>query len=107
MIVKNIASTAVFRANNMAKTDLVAGEHIFAGLNCFEVGQEHQLHTHEGQDKLYLVLEGNGVVTVRDQSSRVDPGDLVLAKSNEPHALRNPGPDRLVVMAVMAPPPRR
>ncbi len=105
MIVRSIASRAEFRADKMAKADLLAAKNLFAGLNCFEPGQEHKLHTHPGQDKFYYVLEGEGVVTVGQQSEHVYPGDLVLAKSDEPHALKNSGPERLVVMAIMAPPP--
>ena len=106
MIVRSIASQAVFRAEKMGKADVLSSEHVFAGLNCFEPGQEHRLHTHPGQDKLYLVLEGRGDVTVNDTVERIGVGDLVLARSGEPHALANPGPDRLIVMAIMAPPPR-
>ena len=105
MIVTDAASRAVFRADKMGKADLAASEHLFAGLNSFEPGQEHQLHTHEGQDKLYFVLAGEGSVRVGQTESRIRAGDLVLARSGEEHALSNPGPDRLVVMVVMAPPP--
>lgn len=107
MIIKKIASTAAFGPDKMVKIDLLSAEFIFAGLNCFEAGQQHTLHTHAGQDKLYLVLEGSGLVTVGDETNSIEPGDLVLAKSEEPHALRNPGPERLVVMAIMGPPPRK
>lgn len=107
MLIRNAASKAEFRTEKMGKADLVSAKNLFAGLNSFEPGQEHALHTHPGQDKLYYVLEGAGDVTVGEETSRIGPGDLVLAKDGEPHALRNPGPERLVVMVVMAPPPRR
>ncbi|MYA81028.1 MAG: cupin domain-containing protein [Acidobacteriia bacterium] len=107
MIVTNAAARAVFRAGKMGKADLASSEHLFSGLNSFEPGQEHQLHTHPGQDKIYFVLEGQGDVTVGSDSSRIEAGDLVLARSGEAHALRNPGPERLIVMVVMAPPPRK
>ena len=107
MVIENVAARAVFRAEKMGKADLVSSEHLFAGLNSFEPGQVHQLHTHAGQDKLYFVLDGEGDVTVGDTTSRIRQGDLVLARSAEEHALRNPGPGRLVVMVVMAPPPRK
>lgn len=107
MIVTNAASRAVFRPDKMAKADLALSGHLFAGLNSFEPGQEHQLHTHAGQDKLYFVLQGQGDVTVGDEETRIKAGDLVLARSGEEHALTNPGPDRLVVMVVMAPPPNK
>lgn len=107
MTIKNAASRAVFRADKMGKADLLAGEQLFAGLNCFEPGQEHALHAHPGQDKLYIVLEGEGEATVGEQTERVAPGDVVLARDGVPHAMSNPGPARLVVMTVMAPPPRK
>ncbi|MDA1315663.1 MAG: cupin domain-containing protein [Acidobacteria bacterium] len=105
MLISNAASKAVFRAEKMGKADLVASEHLFAGLNAFEPGQGHELHTHAGQDKLYYVLEGAGDVTVGEKQSRIGAGDLVLARSGEKHALLNPGPGRLLVMVVMGPPP--
>ena len=52
MIQKNVASLAKFSAEKMGKVDLFRGETMFAGLNCFEPGQEHAPHTHAGQDKL-------------------------------------------------------
>jgi hypothetical protein len=38
----------------MTKSTVVRGDSLFTGLNSFEPGQEHALHTHDGQDKLYL-----------------------------------------------------
>jgi quercetin dioxygenase-like cupin family protein len=105
VIVKNVASQATFRPAKMGKAELLRGDFVFAGLNCFEPGQEHALHTHAGQDKLYYVVEGQGIVLVGDTETAISAGDLVLAKADEPHALRNPGPERLIVMAIMAPPP--
>ena len=105
MIVRGAASRAVFDDAKMGKASLVAGERVFAGLNCFLPGQEHALHAHAGQDKLYFVLEGAGDVTVGETVERAGAGDLVLAREGEPHAIRNPGPDNLVVLTVMAPPP--
>ncbi len=107
MIVRSAASRAEFQPGKMGKVDLLASGNIFAGLNCFEPGQKHSLHSHPGRDKLYYVLKGEGEVTVGAAVERIVPGDLVLAKSNEPHALFNPGPDRLIVMAVIAPPPSK
>ncbi len=106
MVIRNAKDKAVFRPEKMGKADLVRGDNVFAGLNCFEPGQEHQLHAHAGQDKLYYVLKGSGEVTVGDQSETVGPGDLILARADEPHAMANPGPGKLVVMVVMAPPPK-
>jgi mannose-6-phosphate isomerase-like protein (cupin superfamily) len=106
MIVRGIAARAVFSSRKMGKSELLSGNQVFSGLNCFLPGQTHSLHTHAGQDKLYFVLEGRGSVTVGTNTETVRAGDLVLAREGVQHALENPGPDNLVVLAVMAPPPR-
>ena len=107
MIIRDAKTKAVFRAEKMGKADLASTDNLFAGLNCFEPGQEHKLHTHAGQDKLYYILSGTGHVTVGETSDTVGPGDLILARSEVPHAMANPGPEQLVVMVLMAPPPRK
>ena len=107
MVIPHVSSRAVFRPDKMGKADLASADALFAGLNCFEPGQEHALHTHAGQDKLYYIVEGEGDVTVGAETTRVRSGDLVLARAEEPHAMANPGPGRLVVMVVMAPPPAK
>lgn len=107
MILREVVERSVFSERKMAKADLLAGERVFCGLNCFLPGQKHDLHTHAGQDKLYFVLEGCGDVTVGGSTDRVEPGDLILAREGVPHALENTGEEPLVVMAVIAPPPAR
>lgn len=107
MFVSNVASLARFTPAKMGKSTLVQGEFLFAGLNAFEPGQEHAPHTHEGQDKLYLVLEGSGMVNIGGQEALLSTGDAAFAPSGVLHSIRNPGPERLVVMAILAPPPRQ
>jgi quercetin dioxygenase-like cupin family protein len=105
MFVKRISSFARFTPEKMGKSTLVQGGFLFAGLNSFEPGQEHAPHAHEGQDKLYLVLEGSGMVQVGDRTERLSAGDAAFAPSGIVHSIRNPGPERLVVMTVLGPPP--
>lgn len=107
MFVKQVSSLAKFAADKMGKSDIAHGNFLFAGLNSFEPGQEHAPHAHAGQDKLYVILEGAGVVQVGEQSESLSAGDAAFAPSGVVHSIRNPGPGRLVVMAVLAPPPRR
>lgn len=107
MFVKNLAGLATFAPDKMAKTTVAQGEFLFAGLNSFEPGQEHALHAHPGQDKLYVLLEGSGVVQVGEESDLLSAGDAAFAPSGVVHSIRNPGPGRLVVMAILSPPPRK
>ena len=105
MIVKRATDRATFRPEKMGKVDLVSGEHLFSGLNAFEPGQAHEPHSHCDRDKLYVVLEGQGDVTVGDDTQRLGPGDIALAPAGVVHSVVNPGPARLVTLIVMSPPP--
>lgn len=107
MFVKQVAGLAKFSADKMGKSEVALGETLFAGLNSFEPGQEHAAHAHAGQDKLYFILEGAGMVQVGDQAELLSAGDAAFAPSGVMHSIRNPGPGRLVVMAVLAPPPKK
>jgi quercetin dioxygenase-like cupin family protein len=105
MIIDDAAALAQYRQDKMGKADLVSGSHLFAGLNAFEAGQAHEPHAHCERDKLYVVLEGQGELTVGADTRTVGPGAVALAPADVVHALRNPGPERLLVLIVMAPPP--
>jgi len=105
MFVKQVSSLAKFAADKMGKSTVTQGDFLFAGLNSFEPGQEHAPHAHQGQDKLYVILEGCGTVQIGEQSELLSAGDAAFAPSGVLHSIRNPGPRRLVVMAVLAPPP--
>ena len=107
MIVRNAAGRAVFSDLKMGKAELLSGTQLYCGLNSFLPGQDHALHSHAGQDKLYLVLEGEGEVTVGNDTESVSAGDVVLAKEGVPHAVDNTGSGKLVLLTVMAPPPPR
>jgi len=107
MFIRKVSSLAKFSPDKMGKSNVAQGEFLFAGLNSFEPGQEHAAHAHAGQDKLYFILEGSGVVQVGEVTEELSAGDAAFAPSGVMHAIRNPGPERLVVMAVLAPPPRK
>lgn len=96
---------AVFDPERMGKSTLFRSPRILVGLNAFEPGQEHRLHTHEGMDKVYHVLSGSGVFLLEGREVAAEPGTMLVAPDGAPHGVRNPGPERLVVLAVLAPAP--
>jgi mannose-6-phosphate isomerase-like protein (cupin superfamily) len=105
VFLNKISSLAKFAPDKMGNSTLMQGDFLFAGLNSFEPGQEHASHAHVGQDKLYLLLEGSGVVRVADEEELLTAGDAAFAPAGVVHSIRNTGPERLVVMAVLGPPP--
>jgi quercetin dioxygenase-like cupin family protein len=98
-------SRAAFSAEKMQKVNLVDTPSLFCDVYCFEPGQEQAAHRHAVGDKLYYVISGSGRARVGNAEREVRPGDLVCAPAGEEHAVRNLGPERLVVLVVMAPKP--
>lgn len=97
---------AVFNDEKMGKSTLFHSERVLVGLNCFEPGQSHRLHAHEGMDKIYHVLEGTGHFLLEgDREAAMRPGTMLVAPEGVPHGIRNSSEERLIVLAVLAPSP--
>jgi mannose-6-phosphate isomerase-like protein (cupin superfamily) len=98
---------AVYSSQKMGKATIFESPRLLVGLNAFEPGQEHGLHAHAGQDKVYHVLEGEGRFLIADRELEMKAGDLLVAPENVPHGVRNTGSSRLLVLAILAPAPHR
>jgi mannose-6-phosphate isomerase-like protein (cupin superfamily) len=89
----------------MGKATLFQSPRLLVGLNSFEPGQFHALHSHQGMDKVYQVLEGEGQVLLDGRELPIRAGELVVAPEGVAHGIRNTGTRRLLVLAVLAPAP--
>jgi quercetin dioxygenase-like cupin family protein len=98
---------AVYAPNKMGKATIFESPRLLVGLNAFEAGQEHALHAHSGQDKVYQVLEGNGSFLLDGRELPMKAGDLLVAPEGIAHGVRNTGNRRLLVLAILAPAPRK
>lgn len=96
---------AVFSSEKMGKATLFKSDRMMVGINAFEPGQEHKLHAHKGMDKVYQVLEGNGLFLLEGRELPMEAGTLLVAPEGVPHGIRNTGDGRLVVLAILAPAP--
>lgn len=96
---------ADYRSDKMGKSTLFQSSRLLVGLNAFEPGQEHRLHAHAGMDKLYQVLEGEGIFLLEDRELRLQAGEMLVAPADVPHGVRNDSGQRLLVLAVLAPSP--
>jgi len=85
------------------KTTLWQGEHVMTGLNCLEPNQTQGLHAHQGADKFYFVLAGQGRFTVGDEERDAVAGTLVIAPAGVPHGVTNSGEERLSLLVAIAP----
>jgi len=96
---------AVYSPEKMGKTTIFESPRLLVGLNGFEPGQSHALHAHAGMDKVYSVVEGEGVFLLEGRELPMRAGDLLVAPDGVPHGVRNTGTARLLVLAILAPAP--
>ena len=92
-------------ADRMAKVALAGTERAQLDLYCVAPGQSQAAHTHDAQDKIYYVLEGAGRVSLGAVEERLEAGEALLAPAGVEHGLVNDGPEPLLVLVVVAPPP--
>lgn len=95
----------VYSPEKMGKSTLFRSERLLVGLNAFEPGQEHRLHSHEGMDKVYHVVSGSGRFLLEDRELEMSAGDMLVAPEGVPHGIRNDSGERLLVLAILAPSP--
>lgn len=96
---------AVFGKEKMGKATLFESSSIMVGLNSFEPGQEHALHAHAGMDKVYHVVSGSGLFLLEGQEIPMETGVMLVAPDGVPHGIRNDSAGRLIVLAILSPPP--
>lgn len=69
-------------------------------------GADIGLHTHAlTNQELYIVVSGEGVMTVDGKEARVGPGHVIVNRPGGTHALRNPGSEEIRIVVVEVPEP--
>jgi mannose-6-phosphate isomerase-like protein (cupin superfamily) len=61
----------------------------------------------ERPSPVLVTLPRHQINRLGEETEHLVSGDAAFAPSGLIHSIRNPGPDRLVVMVVLAPPPRK
>jgi quercetin dioxygenase-like cupin family protein len=95
---------ADWRPDKMGKSTIYQSPRL-VGLNAFEPGQSHALHAHDGMDKVYHVVEGEGVFLLEGRELPMKAGDVLAAPPGVPHGVRNTSAGRLLVIVILAPAP--
>ena len=105
MKVINLTDYQQFSTEKMKKNNIFQTPRFFCDVYCFEPGQEQKGHMHAGQDKVYLVLEGEGTFQVGDEKQILGLGDGTMAQAGEVHGVLNHTTARLKVLVFVAPNP--
>ena len=105
-LIQHVPARAAFTSDKMTKLDCFRSDRLLVGLNCFEPGQEQQVHAHDGADKFYFVVAGKASFILGNRTIDAQSGDLLLAPAGLPHGVER-ALERTVVLVGMAPAPRR
>ena len=105
MNVVNLAEFQQFSSEKMKKNNVFQTERFFFDVYCFEPGQEQKGHIHGEQDKVYVVLEGQGTFLVGSEKQVLGPGQGTMAPAGEEHGVKNHTNQRLRVLVFVAPNP--
>ena len=92
-----------FSSEKMKKNSIFQTNRFFCDIYCFEPGQEQKGHIHGEQDKVYLVLEGQGTFRVGAETQILEAGQGTLAPAGEEHGVKNHTSGRLRVLVFVAP----
>ncbi len=87
--------THVFR-----REELRGKTRLFARLS-LPRGSSIGFHRHDGEEEIFYILSGSGVVNDNGTSTRVGPGDAVLTGGGAGHAIENQDEEPLELMAVI------
>ena len=69
-----------------------------------EPGSEQAVHSHDGREQVYVIVQGRGAMRVGDEVEEVGPGTLVLVPPGTDHSIRNVGEDKLIYVSSTSPP---
>jgi mannose-6-phosphate isomerase-like protein (cupin superfamily) len=63
-------------------------------------GKSNNLHTHEGIEQVYFVLQGEGTVQVGDERRPAKAGDVIFLPSDIQHGFFNTGTKQAILLLV-------
>jgi quercetin dioxygenase-like cupin family protein len=92
-----------FSPEKMKKNNLFQTPRFFCDVYGFEPGQAQHGHVHGEQDKVYIVLDGEGTFQVGKEEKVLSSGEGVMAAAGEEHGVRNHSQARLTVLVFVAP----
>lgn len=105
MEIRSIADSVGFSEEKMKKIAIFDSPHLFYDAYCLLPGQSQKVHAHEGSDKIYYVLRGEGRFTVGEEERDLGEGNAVIARAGYSHGVSNETQENLVLLVTMAPRP--
>jgi mannose-6-phosphate isomerase-like protein (cupin superfamily) len=94
-----------FQQDKMQKVPVFDSDKFYFDQYCLLPGQQQRVHTHDHEDKIYVVLEGEALFDIGNEVELLAAGTAVIARAGVPHGVRNDSSTPLILLVAMAPKP--
>lgn len=91
--------------DQLQKVPIFDSERLLFDQYCLRPGQAQRVHRHAGEDKIYVVLEGEALFEIGEERELLSEGSAVIARAGVPHGVSNLSDSHVVLLVVMAPKP--
>jgi len=89
-----------FAPDKRVRKMLFKTDQLWSEIACYEPGQFTVLHAHPKEEEAIFVLEGTAHMRIDGEEVVVPAGSIVQFPRSVMHDVRNPGPERCVIMFV-------
>src|SRR5512145_1872955 len=89
-----------FAPDKRVRKMLFKSDQLWSEIACYEPGQSTVMHQHPKEEEAIFVLEGTAHMSIDGHEVVVPAGSVVQFPSQVLHDVRNPGPERCVIMFV-------
>jgi mannose-6-phosphate isomerase-like protein (cupin superfamily) len=89
-----------FAPDKRVRKMLFKTDQLWSEIACYEPGQHTVMHTHPREEEAIYVVEGTAHMSIDGHQVVVPAGSLVKFPNDVLHDVRNPGPERCVIMFV-------
>ena len=93
-----------FAPDKRVRKMLFKTEQLWSEIACYEPGQSTVMHKHPREEEAIFVLQGTATMSIGGQDHVVPAGSIVRFDHDVLHDVRNPGPERCVIMFVKVSP---
>ena len=94
----DIHALKVFAPDKRVRKMLFKTDQLWTEIVCYEPGQSTVMHNHPREEEAILVLEGTARMEIGGREVVLPAGSIARFPNQVMHDVRNPGPDRCVIM---------
>lgn len=102
----DLAALRRFSEEKMQKIPLFKSDKMFIDQYCLKPGQAQKVHSHDAEDKVYIVLQGQATLEIDGTQELLVEGMAAIARAGMPHGVCNETGSNVVLLVMMAPKPQ-